>query len=177
MWPSLGLVHGSRSSNDIKRDWKRIATTARQNLSRNWQNGRLWWNDPDAVVLTGDLPLEEIRFHATAIYATGGMLLSGDDLSAIDRDRLGMLQRLLPPTALAARFADDSMRVGTIDTPDARVACVLNWDDTASSVSFTVSRPSHVKELWSNEDLGRREGAIEVGMPPRGGRVFVCRPA
>jgi len=38
--------HGSRSSNDIKRTWDRIATTARQNLSRNWQNGRLWWNDP-----------------------------------------------------------------------------------------------------------------------------------
>ena len=51
IWPSLGLIHGSRSSNDIKRTWDRIETTARQNLSRNWQNGRLWWNDPDAVVL------------------------------------------------------------------------------------------------------------------------------
>jgi alpha-galactosidase len=47
LWPSLGLIHGSRSSNDIKRSWDRVMTTARQNLSRNWQNGRLWWNDPD----------------------------------------------------------------------------------------------------------------------------------
>ena len=39
IWPSLGLIHGSRSSNDIKREWKRIADTARQNLMRNWQNG------------------------------------------------------------------------------------------------------------------------------------------
>ncbi|MCM3873622.1 MAG: alpha-galactosidase, partial [Pyrinomonadaceae bacterium] len=51
IWASLGLIHGSRSSNDIKRTWERVATTARQNLQRNWQNGRLWWNDPDAVVL------------------------------------------------------------------------------------------------------------------------------
>ena len=85
IWPSLGLIHGSRSSHDIRRDWKRIADTARQNLMRNWQNGRLWWNDPDAIVLTGDLPEEEFRFHATAIYATGGMILSGDDLTTIRR--------------------------------------------------------------------------------------------
>ena len=64
IWPSLGLIHGSRSSNDIRRTWERIATTARQNLMRNWQNGSLWWNDPDAVVLTGDLPEEEFRFHS-----------------------------------------------------------------------------------------------------------------
>jgi alpha-galactosidase len=54
MWPSLGLVHGSRSSNDIKRSWDRVMTTARQNLSRNWQNGRLWWNDPDTDHWTGE---------------------------------------------------------------------------------------------------------------------------
>jgi alpha-galactosidase len=41
LWPSLGLVHGSRSSNDIKRTWARVKGTARQNLLRNWQNGRL----------------------------------------------------------------------------------------------------------------------------------------
>ena len=89
IWPSLGLIHGSRSSNDIKREWKRIETTARQNLMRNWQNGRLWWNDPDAVVLTGDLPDNEFRFHATAIFASGGMILSGDDLTAIPPDTAG----------------------------------------------------------------------------------------
>ena len=27
IWPSLGLIHGSRSSNDIKRTWDRIKTT------------------------------------------------------------------------------------------------------------------------------------------------------
>jgi hypothetical protein len=88
IWGSLGLVHGSRSSNDIKRDWKRFTTIARQNLGRNWQNGRLWWNDPDAVVLTGDLGEEEFRFHATSIYASGGMIPSGDDLTKIGPARL-----------------------------------------------------------------------------------------
>ena len=56
IWPSLGLIHGSRSSGDIKRAWPTIEKVARQNLSRNWQNGRLSWNGPHAVVLHGSLP-------------------------------------------------------------------------------------------------------------------------
>jgi alpha-galactosidase len=107
MWASLGLIHGSRSSNDIKRTWARVKGTARQNLLRNWQSGRLWWNDPDAVVLMGDLTEDQFLFHATAVYATGGMLLSGDDLTAITPARLALLRKLSPPTRVAARFADD----------------------------------------------------------------------
>ena len=97
MWPSFGLIHGSRSSADIKRAWATFEHVARQNLSRNWQNGKLWWNDPDAVVLTGNLPDDEFPFHATAVYASGGMVLSSDDLTKIAPDRLAMLRKLLPP--------------------------------------------------------------------------------
>jgi alpha-galactosidase len=51
IWPSLGLVHASRSSLDIERSWKSFTSIGRENLLRGWQNGRLWWNDPDCVVL------------------------------------------------------------------------------------------------------------------------------
>jgi alpha-galactosidase len=178
MWGSLGLVHGSRSSNDIKRDWKRFTTIARQNLSRNWQNGRLWWNDPDAVVLTGDLGVEEYRFHATSIFASGGMILAGDDLTRMAPERLEMLRKLQPPTGRAARFDDVSLRVGTVELPDARAVCLLNWDDAPRTLSFRLAGPHRVRELWTGEDRGRHAGgAVEVGMPPRAGRVLVCSPA
>ena len=100
IWPSLGLVHASRSSLDIERSWASFTSIGRENLLRGWQNGRLWWNDPDCVVLhdggskdimdaggkattSGQVPDHEYQFHATLIYATGGMLLSGDDLTRI----------------------------------------------------------------------------------------------
>ncbi len=178
IWPSLGLIHGSRSSNDIKRDWKRIATTARQNLSRNWQNGRLWWNDPDAVVLTGELPEEEFRFHATAIYAAGGMILSGDDLTAIPPARLAMLRALQPPTGVAAVFEDETLRVGTVRLADRRVVCLLNWDDVPQSLSVRLPGPHEVREVWTGQDLGRQAGGrLSLALPAHSGRLLACRPA
>jgi alpha-galactosidase len=174
VWASLGLVHGSRSSNDIKRAWSRVAGTARQNLLRNWQNGRLWWNDPDAVVLAGGLSEDEVSFHATAIYATGGMLLSGDDLTRIPPARLAMLRKLQPPTGVAARFADDSLRVGTILLSGRRIACLLNWDDAPQSLSFPLPGPHRVVDLWSDEDRGRHDRAVTTTLPARSGRVLAC---
>ena len=177
IWPSLGLIHGSRSSHDIKREWKRISDTARQNLMRNWQNGRLWWNDPDAIVLTGELPEHEFRFHATAIYATGGMILSGDDLTQISEPRLAMLQKLESPTGVAARFADDSLQVGAIDLKDRRIMCLLNWQETPRTLSFSLSRPHSLRELWTGESLGNRQGRVAIDVAPRDGCVIVCTPA
>jgi alpha-galactosidase len=160
IWPSLGLIHGSRSSNDIKRSWDRVVTTARQNLLRNWQNGHLWWNDPDAVVLTGDLPDNEFQFHATAIYASGGMLLSGDDLTKIPEPRLAMLKKLLPPTGIPAEFEDDSLRVGIVKLGNARMMCVFNWDDKPQTISFRLPQPAVMTDYWSGDVLGRHEGTF-----------------
>jgi alpha-galactosidase len=176
IWPSFGLIHGSRSSNDIKRTWERVATTARQNLSRNWQNGRLWWNDPDAIVLTGDLTEDEFQFHATVIYATGGMLLSGDDLTKISPERLAMLRKLQPPTGVAARFNDESLKVGTIQLGSHQVVCLLNWSDVKQTMSFRLPRRTDITDFWSGKSLGRHEGSFTVSdLPPHSARLLVCR--
>jgi alpha-galactosidase len=177
IWPSLGLVHGSRSSNDIKREWKRVADTARQNLMRNWQNGRLWWNDPDAVVLTGALAENEFRYHATAIYASGGMILSGDDLTSIPPDRLAMLGKLEPPTGVAARFDDADLRVGRFDRTEGAIACLLNESDTLERLTFTLRRRAKLMDLWTDEVFGVHDaGPVALTVPARTGRVVIALP-
>src|SRR5262249_19508316 len=153
-------------SNDIKRSWDRIVTTARQNLLRNWQNGRLWWNDPDAVVLTGDLPDNEFQFHATAIYASGGMLLSGDDLTTISKPRLDMLKKLLPSTGVAAELEDDSLRVGIMKLAKAQMVCVFNWDDDPQTITFLLPRPAVLTDYWSGNALGRHTGTFAIREMP-----------
>ncbi|HKU77088.1 MAG TPA: glycoside hydrolase family 36 protein [Pyrinomonadaceae bacterium] len=175
IWPSLGLIHGSRSSNDIKRTWERIETTARQNLSRNWQNGKLWWNDSDAIVLTGDLPDNEFQFHATAIYASGGMLLSGDDLTKISAEKLTMLRKLQPPSGVAARFEDDSFRVGRMRVGKREIISVLNWDDTPQTFSIQLKRRCRVTDFWTDISEGTHTAVFEIkDMPGRSGRLLIC---
>ena len=174
IWPSLGLIHGSRSSNDIKRTWDRIKTTAQQNLLRNWQNGTLWWNDPDAIVLTGELPEHEFLFHATAIYATGGMLLSGDDLTALPAPRMAMLKKLLPPTGVPAIFQDQHLRSGIVTLPGKQMVCLFNWDDAPMSLSARLARQSTVTDFWSGESMGRHDVITIADLPAHSARLLEC---
>ena len=173
IWPSAGVIDGSRSSNDIKRTWDRIASTARQNLCRNWQNGRLWWNDPDAVVLAGDLTDAECQFHATAIYAAGGMVLSGDDLTTIPAGRAAMLRSLLPPTGVAATFADAALRVGYIALPSATMVCVFNWDDVPSQTDVRVGSAARlVTDFWTGEVIPHDSDRLSLTLSARSARLL-----
>ncbi len=178
IWPSFGEIHGSRSSADIKRTWETISKIARQNLNRNWQNRRLWWNDPDAVVLDGTLPENEFVFHATSIYASGGMVLSGDDLTKMPPRRMAMLRKLLPPTGVAAEFADESLRLGIVSLDDKQMYCVFNWGEASLTFSFPLAAPSTVSDYWSGENLGRFEGRFTVrDLPPHSARLLAVKGA
>ncbi len=176
IWPSFGLIDGSRSSGDIKRAWPTFRSVARQTLNRNWQNGRLWWNDPDAVLLTGDLPDQEFQFHATAIYASGGMVLSGDDLTKISPERQRILRLLLPPTGIAAEFENEALQVGFIKLPGKVMVCLFNWDDAPATVSFPIRGSKRITDYWSDADLGRYAGTfVAKDMPPHSARLLACQ--
>jgi alpha-galactosidase len=174
-WPSLGIFQAWRTSDDISRSWDSFRRTGQQNLMRNWLNGDCIWNDPDCVVLTGDLPENEYQFHATVIYASGGSVLSGDDLPTILPHRLAMLRKLLPPTGVAAQFADDSLEVGTIELPGKSMICLFNWDDASKTLSFELAQRSRVTDFWTGEALGEREGVVEMWLEPHSARLLECR--
>lgn len=174
MWPSLGLIHGSRSSGDISRRWTTVKKVAWENLHRGWQNGRLWWNDPDAVVLMGQLPENEFLFHAAATYATGGMLLSGDDLTRISAERQALLAKLRP-TGQAALF-DAGFRQGRMTLNDRQILFALNWDDAPRSEEVNLSTGMKVKDLFSGRDLGLQKGAWRIELAARSARVFEAVP-
>lgn len=173
IWPSLGLVHGSRSSMDISRNWQSFVHIGRENLLRGWQNGRLWWNDPDCLVLLNDdeqhpVPGNEFIYHATAVYATGGMVLSGDDLTKITPDKLDMLKKLIPPAGVSARFADERFEVGVTQYKDYTIYSIFNNSDTAvvrNIILPEVRAKYSLKDEWNGNAIGFYTGRQIMGIP------------
>ncbi len=171
MWPSLGLIHGARSSGDISREWGSIRSVASENLHRAWQNGRLWWNDPDALVLLGNLPENEFRFHAAATMATGGLLLSGDDLTKMPPERLALLKKLRS-TGKPAVF-DGDFKVGRLQQKGRELVFLLNWSDTPQSLGVALPRPVRITDLFEGKHLGRHEERYRAeAMPPRSAQIL-----
>ena len=192
LWPSLGLLDGSRSSMDTSRDWKSIRDIGRQNLLRGWQNGRLWWNDPDCVLLgpgrvmdaggnataATALPENEVRFHAMTVHASGGMLLSGDDLPALKPEGVAMLRKLIPPTGSAARFADETLTVGRAPHGQGEYIYLFNWGDQPTGRVVTLSGKVRLQDFWTGESLGEHAGEYRVPeLPPHSARLLEATPA
>jgi alpha-galactosidase len=177
IWPSLGEIHGSRSSADISRKWETFKHTGRENLMRNWQNNRLWWNDPDCLCLSGKLSADEYAFHQTVLYATGGMVLSGDDLTKLSANQCGVLKKLAGHTCQAAEFDSPELEVGVIRVSDRTFYALLNWSDEPVRREVTFAGECDVSDVWSGRVLGKHDGVFVVeNMPPHSGRLLVAMP-
>jgi len=176
IWPSLGLLDGARSGNDISRVWQSIRNDGRQNLLRGWENGRFWWNDPDCAVFspgmvmdisgnttsTTGLPLNEVLFHATTVHASGGMMLSGDDLPALAPERVTLLRKLIPPTGRAASFADETLTVGRTPNANGEYLYLFNWGDAPAERVVSLPHKVSLKNYWTDESLGEYKGEYRV---------------
>ena len=200
-WPSLGTVHASRTSFDISRDLPTFRRVARQNLLRNWMNDRLWWNDPDCLLIPDVTPSssgfepgptfarqnkitpDHFGFHAAATYASGGMILSGDAVVDYSPAQWDILHRAMARPPVAARFTDDRLEVGVIDEPARRVVVLLNWEDTPASRRIPLAdrfsgTSVRVTDFWSGKTVAdnTRED-FEIILPPSGGRVLLLEKA
>jgi alpha-galactosidase len=86
-----------------------------------------------------------------------------------------MLRKLQPPTGVAARFEDDTFRVGRMRLGKREVIAVLNWDDTSQDVSIRLQRRCRIKDFWSDAGLGVHSVTFQIkDMPARSGRLLVC---
>jgi hypothetical protein len=89
------------------------------------------------------------------------MLLSGDDLTAIPADRLAMLQKLLPPTGVAATFEDDSLTVGTSELSGNRIIYFF-VEVVGNLQQHFRQRAGLLADVESGESPGRHEGVFTM---------------
>ncbi|MFI5193622.1 MAG: glycoside hydrolase family 36 protein [Chitinophagales bacterium] len=179
MWPSIGLVNMMRTSNDIDRSWERFAATGRENLNRNWQNGRLWINDPDCILLAGDpsLPDRTWLFHATVIHAVGGLVLSGDKAMDLGKKELSVLKKSIPSTGTGATFEDRDLRLGITHMGDREYFHCLNWTGQPTDIRLPLKGRYRLVDYWSNRELGIYSNQYIVrNIPPQSAMLIEAIP-
>jgi alpha-galactosidase len=177
LWPSIGFADASRASNDVGYTWRSFRVVGRENLYRSWMHRRLWVTDPDSIMLWGQAPpkigepaepaasANELRAHWTSIYMTGGIFLTGDDLTALPAERLEVLQQLGRPEGFAPRF--DNPDLSFIDTARGPKAA-FNWSDTARTVTLSGPPGSRWEDHWTGQLLRFDDGGhASVRVPGR----------
>jgi alpha-galactosidase len=179
MWPSLGLVTAMRTSNDIDRSWASFSGTGRENLSRAWQNGRLWINDPDCLLLAGDSTVSsnEWLFHATIIHAVGGMVMDGDRAMDLEDRQMAILKKNIPPAGKGATFSDRHFTVGITKKGGRTCYHIFNWGETPVDRTIKLEENLHLTDAWTGEDLGMHQGNYTIrAVPARSARLIIAGP-
>lgn len=193
MWPSIGEVHGMRVTNDNCRVWNQFKQLAKECFPRNWQHLRLWINDPDTVLLQnekikvvgpdgkeiytlGSISKEEFAFNAAYTVASGGMVLSGDDVSNLTKENIELLRRLLPPSRIAASFEYENYTVGRARVDENKeYVYIFNFEDESKDICVPLDGKTEVYDLIDNVELGTYDGEITFpSFKAHNAKVLTC---
>ncbi len=168
LWACNGLVDGMRVSDDAARSATVFAANSRACALRSWMNRKLWINDPDCLLLCdlGDQRASEgeYAFHLGSILASDGIFMSGDDLTAMSKERLDLLHRA---SAVAAaprqvRWSGDF----------SRAEILLENTGRAMTVAINRGRESMDFDLPSGTDfMSLRKIGGTISIPPLCGVV------
>ena len=195
MWPSIGMVHGMRVTNDNARNFWLFTQLAKECFHRNWQHNNFWINDPDTVLLQNRLVTivgpdgkettvkqdsitnDEFAVNAAYTMASGGMVLSGDDVSGLREENIELLRRLLPPTQVAAEFEDDTFTVGKAKINDKKtIVYVFNYDHASKDITVKLDGKTEVFDLFENKNLGIFDGEIHFdSFKPHFAKTLICK--
>ncbi len=208
--PAIGLVDSMRISTDVEQRWEPShynlelpfrgepavpsARNAIQNtLVRSPMHNRWWINDPDCLLLRESTHLTEaeVRTLASVIALCGGSLLVSDDLSKVSKDRLDVLQSLLPPIGKAPSLLDlfDAVTPSRLrldlDGPEGQwhVLALFNWDNSTRDLSLQLESFSldpgeeyFVRTFWDGRVMRVRKDVQAARVPPHGAVVAALRP-
>lgn len=189
MWPSLGLVHGMRITNDAFRRWDVILKLSRECFHRNWQHNKLWITDPDTILLenlefsimgpngsensVSQVTTDEFMFGAAYILASGGMVLAGDNMAEMSEENKNIIKKLLPPIGTAAIFDDEDYKVGRIRLNDELILCLFNPDDMPCDLNVPVEGYKRAINFWDDTEFGCFSNIITIkNMPPHSAKVL-----
>lgn len=110
--PSVGLVDALRISADVLNPTMADSGADRLRgaqaiVSRSWQHGRFWVNDPDCLVARPSFPLREE--WADLVQRWGGLRSASDRVEELDARGLALTRRVLSSPAPTSPLAPDTL--------------------------------------------------------------------
>lgn len=160
--------------------------------SRLWfLNGRVWWNDPDCVMVRKSMALDRARLNASWTAIAGQLFYISDWLPETPPERLDIVKRCIPAHGLTARpvdvFESDVAKVWLLtDTRQAArrdVVGLYNWGGGTDEISIKADRiglpaaSAYVGfDFWADKFIPPFRDTITASLPPNSCRILAVRP-
>ena len=209
--PAIGLVDAMRIGPDTAPFWRpyfhwlswakplisnnpsmpALRNALRNTLNLNSTHKRLWWNDPDCLLVRDEdshLSEAEVQSELSLIGLSGGLFISSDDLRKLSPQRLNWVSRLAPNLGLHGLPLDEMQR----DMPATyrvrlqkgeqkwQLVALFNWEDhpaelhlQPSDLDYPSGTELHVFDFWTAQHQQTSESTLVFSnVPPHGCKLL-----
>lgn len=195
MGGSIGLVDGMRVGADISAEWGAITGCVPMAARLYFWHGKVWYNDPDCLLVREPLTLDQARAWGSLIGISGQLNLDSDWIPKLPEDRLDILKRTMPNHGGVGRPLDlletDMPRVWHLragEGEDRRdIVGLFQWDNAAGStmridpawLGFTADTAARYVgfDFWENAFVAPFSGSCEFAVRPGSCRVIALQAA
>lgn len=187
---SMGLVDGMRVGRDIGTQWPAILPSAEMGSRLYFLHGKVWYNDPDCLLVRDPLTLEQARAWGSWIGISGQMNLVSEWLPSLPPEKLDIVKRTMPNHGRNARpvdlFASPLPRIWNLEVEQAgtrwNAVAVFNWDaERADEVTVDLARLGLAAseqdvyvgfDFWADAFVPAFAQRITLPLPPSSCRVL-----
>lgn len=164
IWPSLGLFHTMRISDDTERNHHRTVQKAKETFNRLWMNNNLWINDPDALCIKDidgqHIEPNDVHLQIATVLICGGIVTIGDRLGDYSHEDKELLRRIRDYTYYVKEvIPDEDFSTFTLNlkSKKERIKIYINW--TGDNQTILIGQNS--VNFMNNENL-----SSEYILPP-----------
>lgn len=191
---SYGLLDAMRIGRDVDAKWDHILPCVEMGSYLYFYHGKVWYNDPDCLLLREPLTLDQARAWASFISLSGQLNVVSEALPNLPAERLDIFKRTIPNHGGLGRpidlFESKIPKIWHLQIGSGNlrrdVVGVFNWDsENATTVHVELDRLGLATglsdaytgfEFWENHFVPSIAPAFDVELPPTSCRVFAIRP-
>jgi len=165
--------------------WANVMNQAGRTLNQVFVNNIVFYSDPDSLLVSDALSIEEARVTTTIVSLPGQETFFGDKLGELPPERMKLLQQVLPvcdvrPGALYPYFSYLpvwDLKIGR-SFGNWDVVALFNWIDEEETIGFSfdelglASGEYVAYEFWTNSFQGVSSDRFEAKVPARAVRLL-----